>query len=55
MKMDKDLKEWHPMFCAALKEYFRDYEEVRIIPEYNISKNPLRIDVLIKVRSHKSF
>ena len=47
----KDLPEkiqWHPAFVAAMGlEFKNDYEYVRIEQEHNLSKEPLRIDLLV--------
>ena len=47
----KDLPEkiqWHPAFAAAIGLEFRDdYKDVIIQQEYNLSKEPIRIDLLI--------
>lgn len=47
--MEKDLVQWHPMFVLALKEYLKNYSDIDIISEYNLSKKPLQIDVLMKL------
>ena len=47
----KDLPEkiqWHPAFAAAIGLEFRDdHKYVKIQQEYNLSKEPIRIDLLI--------
>ena len=40
--------QWHPAFAAAIGlEFKNDYEYVRIEQEHNLSKEPLRIDLLV--------
>ena len=40
--------QWHPAFAAAMGlEFKSDYEYVRIEQEHNLSKEPLRIDLLV--------
>ena len=40
--------QWHPAFAAAMGlEFKNDYEYVRIEQEHNLSKEPLRIDLLV--------
>ena len=40
--------QWHPAFAAAIGLEFRDdYKDVIIQQEYNLSKEPIRIDLLI--------
>jgi CRISPR/Cas system CSM-associated protein Csm2 small subunit len=41
--------QWHPAFCAAAGLELQDnMEELEFIPEYNLSKEPIRIDLLIR-------
>ena len=41
--------QWHPAFCAAAGlEFHEDIERLELKPEYNLSKEPIRIDLLIK-------
>lgn len=47
MAEDKNIQ-WHPIFVEAMKEYLSEYDDLTIIPEYNLSQEPLRIDILIK-------
>jgi hypothetical protein len=43
-----DKIQWHPAMYAALEYEFReDIEDLEMIPEYNLSKEPIRIDILI--------
>ncbi len=43
-----DKLQWHPAFYAAAElELSEDIEQLEIIPEYNLSKEPIRIDLLI--------
>ena len=44
-----DKLQWHPAFCAAAGlEFHEDIERLELKPEYNLSKEPIRIDLLIK-------
>lgn len=45
----RDLRtQWHPAFCAAAKiELLSNKEELEFQQEYNLSKKPLQIDLLI--------
>ncbi|MDO4961050.1 MAG: hypothetical protein Q4E57_04245 [Eubacteriales bacterium] len=38
---------WHPAFAAAAGIEFRHEKGLKLIPEYNLSKEPLRIDLYI--------
>jgi hypothetical protein len=43
-----DNLQWHPAFCAAAGlEFHEDIERLELKPEYNLSKEPIRIDLLI--------
>ena len=43
-----DKLQWHPAFCAAAGlEFHEDIERLELKPEYNLSKEPIRIDLLI--------
>lgn len=43
-----DKLQWHPAFCAAAGlEFHEDIEWLELKPEYNLSKEPIRIDLLI--------
>ena len=47
MKDSPEKIQWHPAFAAAMVlEFKSDYEYVRIEQEHNLSKEPLRIDLL---------
>ena len=49
MKNAPDKLQWHPAFCAAAGLVFHeDIERLELKPEYNLSKEPIRIDLLIK-------
>ena len=54
----KDLPEkiqWHPAFAAAIGLEFRDdHKYVKIQQEYNLSKEPIRIDLLISRKDGNS-
>lgn len=40
--------QWHPAFCAATElEMRQDLDVLELIPEYNLSKKPLQIDLVI--------
>lgn len=40
--------QWHPAFCAATElEPRQDLDVLELIPEYNLSKKPLQIDLVI--------
>jgi CRISPR/Cas system CSM-associated protein Csm2 small subunit len=40
--------QWHPAFCGAAGFEFREnIDELSFMPEYNLSKEPIRIDLLI--------
>ncbi len=40
--------QWHPAFCAAAElELRQDLDVLELIPEYNLSKKPLQIDLVI--------
>lgn len=40
--------QWHPAFCAATElELRQDLDVLELIPEYNLSKRPLQIDLVI--------
>lgn len=48
MKNAPDKLQWHPAFCAAAGlEFHEDIERLELKPEYNLSKKPIRIDLLI--------
>ena len=48
MKNVPDKLQWHPAFCAAAGlEFHEDIERLELKPEYNLSKEPIRIDLLI--------
>ena len=48
MKNAPDKLQWHPAFCAAAGlEFHEDVERLELKPEYNLSKGPIRIDLLI--------
>ncbi len=41
-------KQWHPVFCAAVELEFREDKDILTYErEYNLSKKPLQIDLLI--------
>jgi hypothetical protein len=41
--------QWHPAFyAAAILELQENIEELELMPEYNLSKEPIRIDLLIQ-------
>lgn len=43
-----DKLQWHPAFCAATElELRQDLDVLELIPEYNLSKRPLQIDLVI--------
>jgi len=40
--------QWHPAFYAATGlELQANHQEIQMIPEYNLSNDPIRIDLLI--------
>jgi len=44
----EDKKQWHPAFCAAIELEFReDKDLLQYEREYNLSKKPLQIDLLV--------
>ena len=44
----EDNIKWHPAFYAATElELHENIHELEIIPEYNLSKEPIRIDLII--------
>ena len=47
--MNNEVKlQWHPAFCAAARlEFNEDMEELEFYSEYNLSRKPLQIDLLI--------
>ena len=48
MKNAPDKLQWHPAFCAAAGlEFHEDIERLELKPEYNLSKGPIRIELLI--------
>ena len=48
MKDSPEKIQWHPAFAGAMGlEFKSDYEYVRIEQEHNLSKEPLRIDLLV--------
>lgn len=48
-----DKIQWHPAFCAAAGlELHENIDALELIPEYNLSKEPIRIDLLI-IKDHK--
>ena len=48
MKNAPDKLQWHPAFCAAAGlEFHEDIERLELKSEYNLSKEPIRIDLLI--------
>lgn len=46
---NKEVKlQWHPVFCAAARlEFSEDREALGFLSEYNLSRKPLQIDLLI--------
>ena len=47
--------QWHPAFAAVIELEFRDdHKYVIIQQEYNLSKEPIRIDLLISSLQIKS-
>ncbi len=43
-----DKIQWHPAFCAATElELHENIEQLEFMTEYNLSKEPIRIDLLI--------
>ena len=43
-----DKIQWHPAFCAAAGlELQENIDALELTPEYNLSKEPIRIDLLI--------
>lgn len=56
MKNAPDKLQWHPAFCAAAGlEFHEDIERLELKPEYNLSKEPIRIDLLIYMTEHLPF
>ena len=50
----RDKIKWHPGFCAAAGlELKESIEYLEIIQEYGLSKEPLRIDLLIVKKTDK--
>lgn len=48
--------QWHPAFCSAIQLELRDYEEcLEYINEYNLTKKPLQIDLLIIKKKNDVF
>jgi len=48
LKNAPDKLQWHPAFCAAAGlEFHEDIERLELKLEYNLSKEPIRIDLLI--------
>lgn len=48
LKNAPDKLQWHPAFCdVAGLEFHEDIEQLELKPEYNLSKEPIRIDLLI--------
>lgn len=47
--MEKQKKtQWHPAFCSAMRLEFKEYAEyLEYINEYNLTRKPLQIDLLI--------
>lgn len=45
--MEKEKLQWHPAFCAALEVELEDVEGIRFHREYNLSKKPLQVDIVI--------
>ena len=47
--MNNEVKlQWHPAFCAAARlEFNEDMEKLEFYSEYNLSRKPLQIDMLI--------
>lgn len=47
--MTKEMKtQWHPAFCSAMRLEFREYAEyLEYINEFNLTRKPLQIDLLI--------
>ena len=55
MKDSPEKIQWHPAFAAAIGLEFRDdYKDVIIQQEYNLSKEPIRIDLLISRKDKSS-
>jgi len=44
----EDKRQWHPAFCAAMELEFREDKDIlHYEREYNLSKKPLQIDLLV--------
>jgi len=44
----EDKKQWHPAFCAAMELEFREDKDIlHFEREYNLSKKPLHMDLLV--------
>ena len=55
MKDSPEKIQWHPAFAGAIELEFRDdYKDVIIQQEYNLSKEPIRIDLLISRKDGNS-
>jgi hypothetical protein len=49
VKDTPDEIQWHPAFCAATGlELHENIDHLELIPEYNLSREPIRIDLLIR-------
>ena len=48
IKKERDVIQWHPAFCAAAElELLANRAELDFQREYNLSKKPLQIDLLV--------
>ena len=48
MNNDEVKLQWHPAFCAAARlEFYEDKGQLEFYSEYNLSRKPLQIDLLI--------
>lgn len=45
--MEKKPLQWHPAFCAVIQIELQEEKNLEFLPEYELSKKPMRIDVLI--------
>ena len=45
--MGKEKLQWHPVFCAALEVELEGVEGIRFHREYNLTRKPLQVDIVI--------
>ena len=45
--VEKETLQWHPVFCAAMEVELEGVEGIRFHREYNLTRKPLQVDIVI--------